>query len=44
MCSISCVNNTEVIDLIGSGRSTTIKSTLVKSSSEFKKLLNQSLF
>ena len=44
MCSIQCVNNTEVIDLVGSARSTTIKSTLVKSGSEFKKILNQALF
>ncbi|CAD8060921.1 unnamed protein product [Paramecium primaurelia] len=42
--SISLVNNIEVIDLIGSSRSQTVKFSQVKSASEFKKMLNQSLF
>ncbi|CAK75395.1 unnamed protein product (macronuclear) [Paramecium tetraurelia] len=43
-CSIALVNNVETVDMIGSTRSQTIKTTWVKSGSEFKKMFNQSLF
>ncbi|CAD8087152.1 unnamed protein product [Paramecium sonneborni] len=42
--SISLVNNIEVIDLVGSSRNQTVKFSQNKSGSEFKKMLNQSLF
>ncbi|CAD8081241.1 unnamed protein product [Paramecium sonneborni] len=42
--SISLVNNIEVIDLVGSSRNQTVKFSQIKSASEFKKILNQSLF
>ncbi|CAD8139283.1 unnamed protein product [Paramecium pentaurelia] len=43
-CSISLVNNVETVDMIGSTRSQTIKSSWIKSGNEFKKMFNQSLF
>ncbi|CAD8173323.1 unnamed protein product [Paramecium octaurelia] len=42
--STSLVNNLETIDLVGSSRSQTVKFSQIKSASEFKKMLNQSLF
>ncbi|CAD8161887.1 unnamed protein product [Paramecium pentaurelia] len=42
--SISLVNNIEIIDLIGSSRSQTVKFSQIKSAIEFKKMLNQSIF
>lgn len=43
VASFSCVNDTEVIDLIGASRSTTIKTTAIKAVSDYPKLLNSAL-